>query len=70
MAERIGAVLPDPVPDHPLLKGRKEIGRGENTIVLEDDTVDGQERVFKILSSPTDTTSTSTWSSGTSSPGG
>lgn len=46
--------IPDPIPDHPLLKGRKEIGRGESTIVVEADTVDGQERVYKILSSPTD----------------
>ena len=43
-----------PVPDHPLLRGRPEIGRGESTIVLEADTVDGQERVYKVLSSPTD----------------
>lgn len=50
----IDGLLPDPVPDHPLLRGRKEIGRGESTIVLEADTVDGQERVFKVLSSPTD----------------
>lgn len=47
-------LIPDPIPDHPLLKGRKEIGRGENTIVLDGDVVDGQERVFKVLSSPTD----------------
>lgn len=47
-------IIPDPVPDHPLLKGRREIGRGENTIVVEADTVDGQERVFKIITSPTD----------------
>lgn len=47
-------LIPDPVPDHPLLAGRKELGRGENTIVLEADTVDGQERVFKVLSDPTD----------------
>jgi len=47
-------LLPDPVPNHPLLKGRREIGRGEHTIVLEGPTVDGEERVFKILSSPTD----------------
>jgi hypothetical protein len=50
----IDGLLPDPVPDHPLLRGRQEIGRGESTIVLEADTVDGQERVFKVLSSPTD----------------
>ncbi len=50
----IDGLLPDPVPDHPLLRGRKEIGRGESTIVLEADTIDGNERVFKVLSSPTD----------------
>ncbi|WP_415035824.1 hypothetical protein [Azonexus sp.] len=47
-------LLPDPIPEHPLLTGRKEIGRGESSIVLEADPVDGQERVYKILSSPTD----------------
>jgi hypothetical protein len=54
MAISCGDILPDPVPDHPLLAGRQEIGRGENTIVLEGDVVDGVERVFKVLSSPTD----------------
>ncbi len=54
MDENPACIITDPVPDHPLLKGRKEIGRGESTIVLEADTVDGQERVYKILSSPTD----------------
>ena len=54
MTDFVGDLLPDPVPDHPLLNGRKEIGRGESTIVLEGDTIDGQERVFKVLSSPTD----------------
>ncbi len=49
-----GSIIPDPVPDHPLLRGRQEIGRGENTIVLEAGEVDGQERVYKLLSSPTD----------------
>jgi hypothetical protein len=49
-----GGIIPDPVPDHPLLAGRREIGRGENTIVLEGDVVDGQPRVFKVLSSPID----------------
>jgi hypothetical protein len=49
-----GEILPDTVPDHPLLAGRREIGRGENTIVLEGDVVDGGERVLKVLSSPTD----------------
>ncbi len=43
-------LLPDPLPDHPLLHGRLEIGRGESTIVLEAETVDGQERVYKVLS--------------------
>jgi len=52
--DTIERLLPDPVPDHPLLKGRREIGRGENSIVLEGDTVKGAEHVFKILSSPTD----------------
>jgi len=54
MTAEAGDIICDPVPDHPLLKGRREIGRGENTIVLDGDTVDGQERVFKVLSSPTD----------------
>ena len=54
MANDIGDLISDPVPDHPLLNGRKEIGRGESTIVLDGDVVDGQARVFKILSSPTD----------------
>ncbi len=54
MATNCGELISDPVPDHPLLRGRKEIGRGENTIVLDGDVVDGQERVFKVLSSPTD----------------
>jgi len=47
-------VILDPVPQHPLLAGRQEIGRGEYSIVLEGDVVDGQERVFKLLTSPTD----------------
>ena len=34
----IEGLLPDPVPDHPLLRGRREIGRGESTIVIEADT--------------------------------
>jgi hypothetical protein len=54
MTENCGELLPDPIPEHPLLNGRKEIGRGESTIVVDGDTVDGQERVYKILSSPTD----------------
>ena len=44
-------LLPDPVPGHPLLEGKKEIGRGEYSIVL--DKGDG-ERVYKIVSSPAD----------------
>jgi hypothetical protein len=54
MANNCGEIISDPVPDHPLLNGRQEIGRGENTIVLDGDVVNGQERVFKVLSSPTD----------------
>lgn len=50
----VPGLLPDPIPEHPLLRGRREIGRGESTIVLEAETVDGQERVYKVLSSPTD----------------
>lgn len=49
-----GEIISDPVPDHPLLNGRQEIGRGESTIVLDGDIVDGTARVFKVLSSPTD----------------
>jgi len=49
-----GSIIADPVPEHPLLNGRREIGRGESTIVLDGDVVDGQARVFKVLSSPTD----------------
>ncbi len=47
-------LLTDAVPSHALLDGRAEIGRGESSIVLAGDVVDGQERVFKLLSSPTD----------------
>lgn len=54
MATNCGELLPDPVPAHPLLDGRKEIGRGESTIVLDGDVVDGVAHVFKVLSSPTD----------------
>ncbi|THF66235.1 hypothetical protein E6C76_05095 [Pseudothauera nasutitermitis] len=43
--------LPDPVPAHPLLDGKQEIGRGEYSIVL--DKGDG-ERVYKVISSPAD----------------
>ncbi|ANQ85294.1 hypothetical protein dqs_2263 [Azoarcus olearius] len=44
-------VLPDPVPAHPLLDGKPEIGRGEYSIVI--DKGDG-ERVYKLVSSPAD----------------
>jgi hypothetical protein len=54
MDNTCGNIIADPVPDHPLLRGRPEIGRGENTIVLDGDTVDGVEHVYKVLSSPTD----------------
>jgi hypothetical protein len=54
MIENCGELLPDQIPEHPLLNGRKEIGRGESTIVVDGDVIDGQARVFKILSSPTD----------------
>ena len=47
-------LITDPVPDHPLLNGRQEIGRGESTIVLDGDVVNGVAHVFKVLSSPTD----------------
>lgn len=45
-------VLPDPVPDHPLLKGCREIGRGEYSIVLAKN--DEDDRVYKVISSPAD----------------
>ncbi|ENO90524.1 hypothetical protein [Thauera linaloolentis] len=48
---RASILLPDPVPAHPLLDGKQEIGRGEYSIVL--DKGDG-ERVYKIVSSPAD----------------
>ena len=48
---RNSILLPDPVPAHPLLDGKPEIGRGEYSIVL--DKGDG-ERVYKIVSSPAD----------------
>jgi hypothetical protein len=54
MAVLGGDVIADPVPDHPLLAGRAELGRGENTIVIEGDVIDGQAHVYKVLSSPTD----------------
>lgn len=43
--------LPDPVPAHPLLDGKQELGRGQHTIVI--DKGDGQ-RVYKLLTSPAD----------------
>lgn len=54
MDNNCGSIIADPVPDHPLLNGRQEIGRGENTIVLDGEIVDGVARVYKVLSSPTD----------------
>jgi hypothetical protein len=54
MANQPAGLITDPVPDHPLLNGRQEIGRGESTIVLDGDLVDGVAHVFKVLSSPTD----------------
>jgi hypothetical protein len=48
---RESIVLPDPVPAHPLLDGKIEIGRGEYSIVL--DKGDGA-RVYKVISSPAD----------------
>lgn len=54
MAPNCVELIPDPVPAHPLLDGRKEIGRGESTIVLDGDVVDGVAHVLKVLSSPTD----------------
>lgn len=47
-------LIPDPIPDHPLLNGRPEVGRGESTIVVDGRVVDGLETVFKIISSPAD----------------
>lgn len=44
-------LLSDPVPKHPLIDGKEEIGRGEYSIVV--DKGDG-ERVYKIVSSPAD----------------
>lgn len=48
---RQAILLPDPVPPHPLLEGKREIGRGEYSIVI--DKGDG-ERIYKIVSSPAD----------------
>ena len=44
-------VLADPVPEHPLLAGKREIGRGEYSIVLDKGE---SERVYKVISSPAD----------------
>jgi hypothetical protein len=48
---RPAIMLPDPVPAHPLLDGKPELGRGEYSIVIDkgDDA-----RVYKIVSSPAD----------------
>ncbi len=48
---RADITLPDPVPEHPLLAGRHEIGRGEYCIVLD---AERPERVLKVVSSPAD----------------
>lgn len=48
---REAVTLPDPVPAHPLLDGKPELGRGEYSIVI--DKEDG-ERVYKVVSSPAD----------------
>lgn len=48
---RADITLPDPVPEHPLLAGRREIGRGEYSIVLD---AERPERVLKVVSSPAD----------------
>ena len=49
--DRPEITLPDPVPDHPLLNGRREIGRGEYSAVFE---ADDPEHVLKLISSPAD----------------
>jgi hypothetical protein len=54
MKETSTGLIPDRVPPHPLLDGRCEIGRGEYTIVLEGNTVEGVERVYKLITDPTD----------------
>ncbi len=51
MMGRQTVTLPDPVPEHPLLAGTKEIGRGEYSIVLDKGDSD---RVYKVVSSPAD----------------
>lgn len=43
--------LPDSIPDHPLLRGRREIGRGEYSAVFE---ADDPDHVLKLISSPAD----------------
>jgi hypothetical protein len=48
---RESVVISDPVPEHPLLAGKREIGRGEYSIVLESGDDD---RVYKVISSPAD----------------
>lgn len=48
---RNDVVFPDPVPEHPLLAGRAELGRGEYSIVLEGPA---PGHVLKVLSSPGD----------------
>ena len=51
MMERPRVIITDPLPTHPLLEGKEELGRGEYSIVLDkgDD-----ERVYKVISSPAD----------------
>lgn len=44
-------VLEDPVPEHPLLSGCAELGRGEYSIVL---AAPDPQRVYKVVSSPAD----------------
>lgn len=48
---RAAITLPDPLPEHPLLAGRRELGRGEYSIVVAGDD---PERVLKVVSSPAD----------------
>ena len=46
---RADILLPDPVPQHPLLDGLREIGRGEYSIVLDkgdgEQTIDHEDRI-------------------------
>ncbi len=51
MERRTATILPDPVPPHPLLDGKPEIGRGEYSIVVDKED---NERVYKLISSPAD----------------